>query len=218
MHCSSLRLPWETELPLNFPLYWTYIFYHSGFWATCAWPKEQSCPEIFTVLNIYFLSCRIFEQLALALKIEFPLNIFTVLNIHFLSFRMFEQLALALKTELPWNFSLYWIHIFCHSGFLSNLRLPCKQSLPWIHCIEYILFIIQDIWTTCACPENRVCPEIFQDRGAATPPTPRLVRQWFVNVVFAGPVKCSANVLSYTLVLNKSEIFGILFQSKIFFQ
>jgi len=33
------------------------------------------CPE-FTVLNIYFLSFRIFDQLALALKTEFALKIF----------------------------------------------------------------------------------------------------------------------------------------------
>jgi len=45
------------------------------------------------------------EQLALALKTEFALNIFTALNIYFLSFRIFEQLALALKTELACIFT-----------------------------------------------------------------------------------------------------------------
>jgi len=55
------------------------------------------CPE-FTVLNIYFLSFRIFEQLALALKNRVALKFFTLLK-YFLSFRIFEQLALALKTE-----------------------------------------------------------------------------------------------------------------------
>jgi len=40
-----------------------------------------------------------FEQLALALKNEFALEFFTVLN-YFLSFRIIEQLALALKIEL----------------------------------------------------------------------------------------------------------------------
>jgi len=33
--------------------------------------KNKECPE-FTALNIYFLSFRIFEQLALALKTELP--------------------------------------------------------------------------------------------------------------------------------------------------
>jgi len=73
---SNLRLPWKTELPWNFSLYWKYIFIIQGFWATYPWPKEQSHPEIFTVLNIYFLSFRIFEQLALALKTEFALKFF----------------------------------------------------------------------------------------------------------------------------------------------
>jgi len=54
------------------------------------------CPE-FTVFNICFLSFRIFEQLALALKNRVALKFFTVLK-YFLSFRIFEQLALALKT------------------------------------------------------------------------------------------------------------------------
>jgi len=37
------------------------------------------CPE-FTVLNMYFLSFRIFEQLALALKNRVALKFFTVLK------------------------------------------------------------------------------------------------------------------------------------------
>jgi len=60
--------------------------------------KNRVCPD-FTVLNIYFLSFRIFEKLALALKIS------TVLE-YFLSFRIFEHLALVLKTEFALN-SLY---------------------------------------------------------------------------------------------------------------
>jgi len=127
------------------------------------------------------------------------------MNIYFLSFRILYQLALALKKQLPWNFSLYWLYIVYHSGFLSNLRLPWKQSCPEIfNCIEYIFFIIQDFWATCACPANRVCPEftvlniyflsfkifeqlaltlktvfalIFLKTGGRPPsPTPRLVR------------------------------------------
>jgi len=63
------------------------------------------------------------------------------------------------KIELPWNFSLYWIYLL-YSVFLSNLRLPWKQS-----CLAFtvlnIYFYIQDFWATCACLENRACPEIF---------------------------------------------------------
>jgi len=46
----------------------------------------------------YFLSFRIFEQFALALKHKVCPEL-TVLNIYLLSLRIFEQLALALKTE-----------------------------------------------------------------------------------------------------------------------
>jgi len=47
----------------------------------------------------YFLSFRVFEQLALALKNRLCPEL-TVFNINFLSFRIFEQLALALKTRV----------------------------------------------------------------------------------------------------------------------
>jgi len=56
-------------------------------------------------LNIYFLSFRIFEQLALALKNTSCPEMFHCIEI-FLSFRIFEQLALALKAGLALN-SLY---------------------------------------------------------------------------------------------------------------
>ena len=118
---------------------------------------------IYTVLKI-FSSFTIFEQLALALKF------FTVWNILF-TYRILSKLRLHWKTELPWNFSLYWI-CFSHSGVLSYLRLLWKaegalNSLCWI-CIFYF----QEFWATCACPENKVCPENFQDRGGGSPPRP----------------------------------------------
>jgi len=65
------------------------------------------------------------------------------LNIHFLSFRIIEHLALALK----------------------------NSCLEIFHCIE-IFFIVQDFSPTRACPENRFCAEIFQDRGGGGPPEP----------------------------------------------
>jgi len=82
---------------------------------------------------------------------------------------------------LPWKQSVSWTfpcidYTFYHSGVLSNLHLPWKQNCPCIlHCIE-IFFIIQDFLATCACTENRVCPENFQARvGGRPPPSPRLV-------------------------------------------
>ena len=103
---SKLRLSWKTELPWNFLLYWIY-FLHSEYLRNLSLPWKTICPE-FTVLNIYFLLFRIFEQLALALKNRIALEFFTVLNMYFLSFRIFEQLALALKTEFALTFFKSW--------------------------------------------------------------------------------------------------------------
>jgi len=83
------------------------------------------CPE-FTALNIYFLSFRIFEQLALALKIKVDLKIFTVLK-YFLSLRIFEQLALALKnTSCPENY--HCIEIFLSFTIFEQLSLALKTA------------------------------------------------------------------------------------------
>jgi len=132
-----------------------------GFWATCACPKKQSLPWNFSLYWIYFLHSGFLSNLFLPWKTECALKSFTVLNMLF-TFRIFEQLALALKNSVTWNFSLYW-NISYHSGFLSNLRLPWKTecNLEFFTLLN-ILFIIQDFWATCVCPEkSRVSPEIF---------------------------------------------------------
>ena len=60
--------------------------------------KKQSCPVTFHCVE-YTFYIQNFEQLALALKNRVALQVFTVLNMCFLSFRIFEQLALALKKK-----------------------------------------------------------------------------------------------------------------------
>ena len=68
---SNLRLPWKTELPWNFSLYWIYVL-HSGFLSNLRLPWKTECAlKFFTVLNIR-VTFRIFEHLALALKIFKP--------------------------------------------------------------------------------------------------------------------------------------------------
>ena len=47
----------------------------------------------------------------------------------FLSFRIFQQLALALKNRVALKMFTA-LKYFYYSGFLSNLRLLCKQTLP----------------------------------------------------------------------------------------
>jgi len=193
-----------------------YLFFIiRDFWATCTCPEKQSCPGVFTVMKIRFAF--ICEQLALALKNR-GCSEFTVLNIYFLlfrifeqmrlpwkknrvaqkffivlkyisSFRIFEQLVLALKNKqsdpgnfhcseytftfrifnnlrlpskqsFPWNFSMYWIYFLLFRIF-EQLALALKKRVPWIYCTEYLFFIIQDFWATCACPEKQSCPGIF---------------------------------------------------------
>jgi len=82
--------------------------------------KNRVALKLFIVLK-YFLSFKIFEQLTLALKTDFALN--PILNIYFLSFRIFEQIALALKNRVALKIFTV-LEYFYHSGFLSNLRLP----------------------------------------------------------------------------------------------
>ena len=141
-----------------------YTFYIQEFWATCMrlpW-KTEGALIFFIVFNMYFLSIRIFEQLALALKNRVAQKFFAVWNI-LLHSEFLNNLLLPWKTEGALNL-LYCMYIFYYSEFLSNLRLPWKTELHWnFHCTE-IYFIIQDFWATCA------CPEIFQARGDARPP------------------------------------------------
>jgi len=71
-----------------------------------------------------FLSFRIFEQLALALKTELTLKFFTVLNILY-TFRILEQLALALKNRVCPEFTALNIGLYFLSfRILNNFRLP----------------------------------------------------------------------------------------------
>jgi len=127
-------------------------------------PNNTNHPQVnmhwIHYIEKFFTVSRFLSNLRLLWKTEFALKYFTVLSI-LCTFRIFEQLALALKS-CPEIF--HCIENFYHSRFLSNLHLP------WIHCIEYLFFIIQGFWAICACPENGVCPENFQARGAAIPP------------------------------------------------
>jgi len=64
----------------------------------------------------------------------------------------------------PSEYTLNTLHwkFFHHSAFLNNLHLPWKTVFPEIfHCIDCILFIIQEILATCACHEKQIWPEIL---------------------------------------------------------
>ena len=146
--------PETQSLPWKFSLYWIYFYIQDfwetcpchekqsvpwihcieyiffiiqDFWATCACLEKQSCPEIFHCIEIFFIIQDFWATYTCPESRVCPE--FTVLNVYFLSFRIFEQIALALKNT------------------------SCPDTLYWN------IFIIQDFWATCACPENKVCPE-----------------------------------------------------------
>ena len=60
----------------------------------------------------------------------------------FLLFRILSNFHLPWKQSLSWNFSLYW-NIFIFQDFWATCACPEKQS-AWIHSIEYIHFFIQN--------------------------------------------------------------------------
>ena len=81
-----------------------YIFFIiQDFSAARAWLEKQSCPEIFHCIEYTCYIQDIWATFACPEK-QSCLGIFHCIEI-FLSFRVFEQLALALKTDLPWKFS-----------------------------------------------------------------------------------------------------------------
>ena len=86
-------------------------------------PEIFHCIEY---LNIFFAIQDFWVTLRLLWK-RVALKIFTALNIYSLSFRIFEKLALARKTEFALIFlALLNIAYFLDSGLLSNLRLSWK--------------------------------------------------------------------------------------------
>ena len=69
---------------------------------------------------------------------------------YFLSFRIFEQLALALKNRVCPEIFHSIEYTFYIQDFWATCVCPKNQSCPEnFHCIE-IFFIIQDFWATCA--------------------------------------------------------------------
>jgi len=80
----------------------------------------------------------------------------------YLSFRIFEQLALALKKRVARKFSLYGIY-FLYSEFLSNLRLPWKNRVALEYLTVLIMYFLSfRIFEQLALVlKKQSCPEIF---------------------------------------------------------
>ena len=127
--------------PSEYTLYWKF-FHHSGCLSNLRLPwRTVFALKIFTVLNIFFTIQGFWATLRLPWK-RVALKFFTVLNIYCLSFRTFEKLALALKTEFALIFLAHLnIAYFLHSGFFSNLRLPWKTqcALKFFTVLKYFV-------------------------------------------------------------------------------
>ena len=101
-YLSNLRLPWKQRCPGIFHGI-EHTFYIQDIWATCACPEKQNVPWIHCIEYIFSI-LKNFEQLALALKNR-VWSEFTVLNTYFLSFRILNNLRLPWKREFALNFS-----------------------------------------------------------------------------------------------------------------
>jgi len=124
------------------------------------------------------------------------------LNIYFLPFRIYEELALAPKTELALEIFTVLTYFLSFRNF-EQLAFALKNRLcPGFTVIS---FIIQDFRATCTCPENRVCPEIFQARATAFP-VPRAPMSRNVSQIFKLPSKfmqCGAKFQHATQTVGK---------------
>jgi len=153
-----MRLPWKTELPWYFSLYLNMYFYHSGFLATNACPDKHSCSEIFRCMEYTFYILNFWATCACPEKQRVPWiycneYIFFIIQDFWITCACPEnQSALEFFTVLNIRYT---------SRVLSNFRLPWKTEVAWIYCTEYIFFIIQEFWVTCACSEKQSCPGIF---------------------------------------------------------
>ena len=90
------------------------------------------------------------------------------MNIHwihcienFSPFSIFEQLALALKNKVfPENFHCIDYILFIIQDFWATWACPEKQSFPWNSSLYWSILIIQDFWATHACLVKQSVPWI----------------------------------------------------------
>jgi len=88
-------------------------------------------------LKYFYLSG--FEELALALKIEFVMKFFAVFNTLF-RFRMFAQLLLALKNRVCPEFTVLNVFFILQNFEQLALALKNRVCLENVHCIEIRIF------------------------------------------------------------------------------
>jgi len=177
-------------------------FLHSEFLSNLrlSW-KTEFAREFFTVLNMYFLSFRIFEQLPLALKkqscpenfhcIEYTFYIpdfeplalalkdrgcheYTVLNMYILLFRNFEQLAVALKnTVYPEIFTVLNMYFLSFRIFEQlGLALKNRVDLEFFTVLNMYFLLFRIFEQLAVALKTEFALKIFKPGGRPPVPTP----------------------------------------------
>ena len=151
------QLPWCFSLYLNmYFLLFRSFEQHALALKNRGYPGICHCMEYTFYIQEFWATC-----MRIPWKTEFALIFFAVLNMYFLSFMIFEQLALALKNRVVQEFFAVWNILFPFWIFVQlACACPEKHRVSWIYCTECIFFIIQEFWVTCACHENRGYPGI----------------------------------------------------------
>ena len=183
------------------------FFTVQDFWATCACREKQSLPWNLSLYWIYFLPFRIFEQLC-----AWP-EIFCCIKYTFY-IQDFWRTCTCPEKQCAQN-SLYWIYIFCYSGFLSNLHLPWKSEMPWNFSLYWNIFYHSVFWATCACPENRVCPETLQDGGLPPLRLERLCLRPWASEGFFPWMGATVVIFHFTHSKLRKQLFCWKFNRKI---
>jgi len=78
--------------------------------------------------------------------------------------RLQTKLAQFTRTTPKWIYAEYIaLKTFSPFSIFEQLALALKNRVfpEILHCIGYILFIIQDFWATCACPDKQIWSEII---------------------------------------------------------
>ena len=174
---ATLRLLWKTECTLN-SLYWIYMFYHLGNLRNFALAlRNRVCPENIHCIEYVFHHSEFLNNFTLALKNRVYPE-FTVLNIYFLPFRIFEQLRACPENRVcPETFHCIE-YTLCIHDFCTSSTCPEKQSLPWIyHCIEYTF--TSRIFAQLVLALKTEFALIFFRPGGCRPQAPSLVRLWW---------------------------------------
>ena len=121
----------KTEFPWNFSLHWIYFLLFRIFEQLALALKNRVARKFFTVLNI-LLTLGLLRNLCLPWKTEGALEFFIVLNMYFLSFRIFEQLALALKNRAALEFFTVLKYFFIIQDFWATSACPENRDCPEI--------------------------------------------------------------------------------------